>query len=434
MATQPAFELKEQNISGASHFFRDAPSCAYVVEVATTSPVNGEILQEAANDVLERMPYIADALVEREGDFFYATNPLPFEVTEGPLRRVGGPETNWHCVDVTYQDNVMSFSMYHALCDGLGLNLFIEAVLNRYFSRRDGVDYPADGLRVPGAPVLEGEETDPFSRQYELPEDFDLSFFGEKFYHLPEVDEGPINEMRGVNFRVSEAEFMELVRSCKSSPVATLQVLLADTVLAVHPDVEQILGALVPASNRKALEVPNTFKNSFGALRLPYRHAEMSGLDFAARCQLSRQILREVNNPNTARFIANRMGGAVLQVSQVMHSFQEKLQVLNYTKTANNDTYMIDYVGSLRSVGFEDQIVSVHYKATNLSDNFRTLTLYLTATAGFFDIEVVRAFESDVYVGSFAEQLKAQGIAFKQGDEEAYTTPVNGLITGLGLQ
>jgi hypothetical protein len=91
-------------------------------------------------------------------------------------------------------------------------------------------------------------------------------------------------------------------------------------------------------------------------------------------------------------------------------------------------------VGSLRSVGFEDQIVSVHYKATNLSDNFRTLTMYLTATAGFFDIEVVRAFDSDVYVGSFAEQLKAQGIAFKQGDEEAYTTPVNGLITGLGLQ
>lgn len=253
MATQPDFQIKEQNISGVHNCFRTTPHRTYVVDVHISTDVHGGILQEAVNDVIERAPYFADALVERDGDFFYARNPLPMEVAEGGLRAVGGPKTNWHCLDVTYEGNVMSFSMFHAFCDGLGLNMFIESVLNRYFCRKDGVDYPADGLRVPGQPALEGEETDPYSRTYEVPEDYSNDFFRERFYHLPENDEAPLNNMRGVNFRVKESEFMELVRSCQSSPVATLQVLMSDAVFQVHPNTNETVGALIPASYRKAL-------------------------------------------------------------------------------------------------------------------------------------------------------------------------------------
>ena len=434
MATQPDFQIKEQNFSGVHNCYRTPPHRTYVVDVHISTDVRGDILQEAVNDVIERAPYFADALVERDGDFFYAKNPLPMEVAEGGLRAVGGPETNWHNLDVTYEGNVMSFSMFHALCDGLGLNLFIESVLNRYFCRKDGIDYPADGLRVPGQPVLEGEETDPFGRTYELPEDHSNDFFREKFYHLPEIDEAPLNDMRGVNFRVKESEFMELVRSCQSSPVATLQVLMGDAVLQVHPDTNETVGALIPASYRKALSVPNTFKNCVGAVRLAYRSEQMADLDFAARCQLIRQTLRASNNPVIARHMANSMGGAVRKVGQAMHSYQEKSQVLNFARNANNDTFMLDYVGSLRSRGFEDQIVSTHYKATNCQPGFRTVTLYITATAGYFDIELVRAFESDVYVGALAEQLEKRGINFVQGKEISYITPENGLIEGLGLR
>ena len=434
MATQPDFQIKEQNFSGALNCYRTTPHRTYVVDVHISTDVNGGILQEAVNDVIERAPYFTDALVEREGDFFYAKNPLPMEVTEGGLRAVGGPETNWHNLDVTYEGNVMSFSMFHALCDGLGLNLFIESVLNRYFCRKDGIDYPADGLRVPGQPTLEGEEADPYSRSYEVPADYTNDIFSEKFYHLPENDEAPLNNMCGVNFRVKESEFMELVRSCQSSPVATLQVLMSDAVLQVHPDTIDTVGALIPASYRKILEVPNTFKNCVGALRLAYRPEQMANLDFAARCQLMRTILRESKKPNAARYSANAIGGAIRQVGQVMHSYREKLQVLNFAKNANNDTFMLDYVGSLRSRGFEDQIVSTHYKATNLGPGMRAVTLYITATAGYFDIELVRAFEGDVYEAALAEQLEKRGIAFARGEESSYITPENGLIEALGLK
>lgn len=156
---QPIFQIKEQNFSGATSLYRSSPHRAYVAEVEQKNRIRGDMLQEAVNQTLRRMPYFADALTEKDGDFYYAVNPLPTEAAETKqLRRVGGPETNWHCVDVTWWGNTVSFSMFHALCDGLGLNLFIESVIYHYFCIRDGKRYDAKGIRTVGFPVLPREE------------------------------------------------------------------------------------------------------------------------------------------------------------------------------------------------------------------------------------------------------------------------------------
>ena len=59
---QPDFQLKEMNFSGVSQFYRSTPARAYVVEVGLSSSVRGDILQEAVNATLRRMPYFSDAL------------------------------------------------------------------------------------------------------------------------------------------------------------------------------------------------------------------------------------------------------------------------------------------------------------------------------------------------------------------------------------
>lgn len=433
MSTQPNFAMKEQNFGGVTHIYRDIIAHTYVVEVGLTTPVNGGMLQEAVDKALARMPYFTDALVERDGDFYYAVNPLPFEVAEGGLRAVGGPATNWHCVDVTYEGNAISFSMFHGFCDGLGLNLLIEATLYHYMCLKDGVTYPSDGLRIVGTPQLEGEEFDAFSREYPMKSQLEGIFASGSFYHLPEIDEEPLSMMRGVSFRVSEAEFMDFTRSCKSSPAAMLTAIMGEAVLSVHPEAAESLGALIPLSNRAILNAPNTFKNCFGAVRLIYRPNEMGDLDFAGRAAHTRTLLKKELTSEAPLFTANAIGGAVRKVGAVMHSYAEKKQALNLSKHSNNDTFMVDYVGGLRAQGFEDQIVSTRYRASMFDKGFRTVILYLTATAGHFDIELVRAFQSDVYVGAFTDQLERLGVAFTCGDEESYQTPFNGLIPGLGL-
>ncbi len=431
---QPDFQLKEMNFSGVSQFYRSTPARAYVVEVGLSSSVRGDILQEAVNATLRRMPYFSDALTERNGDFYYAVNPLPFEVAETQtLRRVGGAETNWHCVDVTYWNDTAWFSMFHGFCDGLGLNLFIEATLYNYFCIRDGKQYAVEGVRTPDSPVLPEEEKDAFAQAHDLPEDFTWNFFAEKFMHFPEIDEKPLDYMYGVPVKVKEDEFMRFVKNNKSTPVAMLHVLMAGAVQAVHPDNEQTVGALVPASLRRHLGAENTFKNCSGALRLPYRMEEMRGLSFEEQAQRARALLKQANVPEPARYIANQMGGALRKMSAAIPNFAGRLPYLDFQKNSTNDTYMIDYVGGLKAGEYGREIVRTKYMATNIDRNFSTVTLYISATGGCFHFEIVRAFESGVYVDAFLEQLSRHGIAYVREPESRYVTPENGLITDLGL-
>ena len=432
--SQPAFQLKERNFGGVSQLYSGRPSRAYVVEVGLSGGIKGDILQEAVNATLRRMPYFADALVEKNGDFYYAENPLPFEILETEqLRHVGGPETNWHCVDVTYWNDTAWFSMFHGFCDGLGLNLFIEATLYNYFCIRDGKKYEAEGIRTPDSPALPGEEKEVFAEDYELPEGFSMDFFGEKYLHLPEIDEKPLDSMYGVPVRVKEEEFMRFVRDNKSTPVALLHVLLANAVQSVHPENAQTVGALIPASFRRHLNAENTFKNCAAALRLPYRLEDMKGLSFAQQAERSRALLKQANSPELAKFLTNSLGGAQRKIGAAIPNFKGRLPYLDFSKNANNDTYMIDYVGSLKAGAYAHEIVRTKYMATNVGAHFSTVTLYISATGGFFHFEIVRAFESGVYVDAFLEQLSRHGVAYTREEESSYVTPENGLIPGLGL-
>ena len=431
---QPIFRIKEKNYSGVSQLYRAYPARAYVVEVGLSGNIRGDVLQEAVNATLCRMPYFADALVEKDGDFYYADNPLPFEVAQTEqLRRVGGAETNWHCVDVTYWNDTVWFSMFHAFCDGLGLNLFIEATLCNYFSIRDGKQYAVEGVRTPDSPVLPDEEKDPFAQEYALPEGYTMNFFGEKYLHLPEIDEKPLDYMYGVPVRVKEDEFMRFVKANKSTPVAMLHVLLANAVQAVHPENGETLGALVPASYRRHLNAENTFKNCAGALRLPYRTAEMGKLSFEEQAQRARALLKQANDENLAKYLANALGGALRKVGAAIPNFSGRLPYLDFEKNSNNDTYMIDYVGSLKAGEYGREIVRTKYMATNTRRGFGTVTLYISATGGFFHFEIVRAFECGAYVDAFLEQLTRHGVAYAREPESRYVTPENGLVTDLGL-
>ncbi len=58
--------------------------------------------------------------------------------------------------------------MFHGLCDGLGLNRFIEAVLYHY-CLRDGRKYSDEGIYTERIPYDPAEETDIHSNQWQLP-------------------------------------------------------------------------------------------------------------------------------------------------------------------------------------------------------------------------------------------------------------------------
>ncbi|MBQ9057848.1 MAG: hypothetical protein IJ125_01540 [Atopobiaceae bacterium] len=433
MAVQLDFKIKEQNFSGATQLYTELPVRTYVGEVEISSEVDGDILQNAMNDVLERAPYFADALVEHNGDFFYAENPLPMEVTKGGLRTTGGPETNYHNIDVTYEGKVMSFSMNHGLCDGQGLNLFIEAVINRYFSRKDGVDYPAGGLRVPGQPVLDGEEADGIAHLEPMeptPEiEAVLAQRYRKSYVLPEAAGEHLGHMHVMTVHVPVDELVGFARSCGSSPAPTLATLMAQTVFSVHPECDEPVLAIIPASTRDALGVPNTFKNAADGTFVYFDQND--GATFAERTNAAREALRAQVAPDFLRFLAAGLRERIAR-TQGMHSFAEKRKVIDITGLGEPPIF-VDYIDGLRAEGFEDQVVSFRYLASPQRDNAECLGLMATVINGHFDLALNRSFATDVYDRAFITTLESHGIPFERGAESTYLSPRNGLITALGL-
>lgn len=436
MPVQPDFKIKQQNIAGGYYLYTTEPMRSYVVEVELSSPIDGNLLQGAVDDTLERMPYFADALVERDGDFYYAENPLPFEVAEGGLRAVGGPETNWHCMDVTYRGSTVDFAMYHAFCDGLGLNFFIESVLYHYFCRKDGVAYPTDGIRAKGTPPLPDEEIDPSARAWNVeltPELMGLlGLMRKPSYRLPEAEEEVLDHMVAVPIRVDVDEFVAFARSCGSSPAPTLATLMADAVRAVHPECAEDISALIPATSRPMLDAPNTFKDAATAARVFYEPYEAESLSFAERAAKARQSMRAQLVPEIVRFRVDASRARLEKAMAETEGFAGRKSALNGIGGMTEPSFTIDYVGALRANGYADQLVSTKYLAATMNEGVGQLELFVTATGGVFSFVVARSFTSDVYDRALCAELERHGIAYELGKPETFVTPRNGLIGALG--
>ena len=436
MIAQPAFKLKELDYSGASHLYTSTPSRINVVEVTLTVPVDGNALQLAVEDTLERMPYFADALKEIDGLFYYAENPLPFVVCEGGPRAVGGPETNWHLVDVSYEGSVMHFSMFHAFCDGQGMNFFVEATLYHYFCRRDGTSYPSEGIRAKGTPMLEGEELDFASAvtEVQLNPDAAAQYKGPALDRcvLPEVAGNLLGHIHASVLRVREDEFVSFARSCGSSPAPTIAALMADAILDVHPELEGDITALIPASARTVMQLPNTFKNCSMAARLHFDTHDAESMGFAERASRARASMRMQLDPSLAAFAANGIHQG-LAAAQSVPGYADKRRMLNGNGNSSPVTFVLDYLGKMRLGGYEDQIASIRFLASGADDGNGFLTFMVSATGGIFEILTLRNFEADVYDSVLATQLKEHGLRGELGEDFTFLTPRNGLIPALGL-
>ena len=163
---RPYFECKELALSASPYVYLPVNIPVYVVEVTHRDEINGEMLQEAVNRTLKRMPYLSDTFQIKDAAMYYAANTLPFEVGHtAALRRVGGAETNYHMLDVTWDSNVTWFSMFHGFCDGQGINAFIESVLYYYYCLKDGVEYEPEGIRTDKSEMTDAEVAEPLDHQ-----------------------------------------------------------------------------------------------------------------------------------------------------------------------------------------------------------------------------------------------------------------------------
>ena len=122
-------------------------AAVFRVSVTLREPIRPDVLQQALEDTVERIPSFSLSL--HRGAFWYYldTNEHPPHVEEdvkNPCKKIDKRENDGYCFRVRYYRCRIAVELFHSLADGTGAMIFLKTLAGRY-------------LQLLGLPVEAGE-------------------------------------------------------------------------------------------------------------------------------------------------------------------------------------------------------------------------------------------------------------------------------------
>ena len=419
---RPTFEKKELALSASPYVYLPIELSLYVVEYTHKDEIDADILQKALDRTLTRMPYLADTFQVEGGKVYYAKNPLPMEVGRGQrMRHVGGPETNYHMLDLTCDGNVTTFSMFHGFCDGQGINLFAESVLYHYYCMRDGKEYDPCGIRTDASTMSEAEELDPCSIDFGAATSSEMPHRGPQKapYHLPEISPSRSNEVRDWGLQVDSASLMSFVKENGTSPSVAICMLMAEAIAAVHPDIDAPVFANVPISVRRMIGCDETFKNCSSRVSLPVCGTPLDALPFPERAAQLRGILKKQMNPEMWRSVYSMLASKYGKRMEEATDYWEEIKKPSSFSQTIHDTFYIDYIGRIRETGYSDEITDVRFICKPPAGN--TLHINVIDHGGKFRIDCLACCDVSVLIDALEQAFANHGLSVERKPETSIT-------------
>lgn len=150
-------------------------SNVFRVSVTLDKPVDKDILQQAASNLIKRFPYYKVRL--RKGLFWYylennKKDIIIHEDTTYPCGYMNRSRNNSYLIKIFYYKNRIAVEFFHALTDGTGGLIFLKSLLGEYF-RIQMIDFtPDDDIFVPDDLPNDEEAIDAFKMFYnsEIPQ------------------------------------------------------------------------------------------------------------------------------------------------------------------------------------------------------------------------------------------------------------------------
>ena len=419
----PRFTAKEWNACGATQFYGKDRKRSYIVEVSLSEDIRGNLLQQAVDKTLRRLPYYSATFVRKKGLYYYADDDLPLLVAESETPRViGGEITNFHMLDVTWWKNKISFAMFHGLCDGLGFNRWIEAVLYHYVCLKDGRQYSDEGIYTDRIPYDPAELTDIHSERRKADIKKVKEMMGkEKRFRLPELRENKVGRMYSLPLKVKTGDFLEWCKSNNASPAAGAAAIMTKAIARENEVLDGVIMSVIPISLRKALQAEKTFKNCYAAIFLPTEPEDARSLPPGELAARIRTGMRTQMSGEFPRLVCAGMN-TMIHLGAKMPGYYLKNKVLAMGDNNPQDTFFVDYVGGLRCNDYADQIAEVRY--LNAPPANGASFVLMSETGGYFHINFTQTIESDRYYLAFAAILDELGISCEKLPYESYLNPV----------
>ena len=422
MKTNNQFTAKEWNAGGAFQFYGSRKPRCYIVEVTTTNHIDGALLQKAVNLALERMPYYLQTFVRKKGLYYYADNNLPFLVAESEkARSIGGETTNHHMLDVNYYGNMIRFAMFHGLCDGLGLNRFIEAVLYHYFCLKDGKEYSDQGIYTMKIPYDPAEVADGFDTKEKInAKELKKLADSAPRLRLPELssEKGPM--MHRYPLRIKTQELLSWSKSVSATPATALSAILGQSVHKELPDASGVIMAVVPISLRKYLHADKSFKNCASAVFLPMKPEQCRDMPTGELAAKLRKDMKGQMSEEWGLLLTSSIR-FMTQLGRKLPTYFLKNKVMAMAESHPQDTFSVDYVGGLQTNDYSDQITDVRYLNPDVYKG--SMFVMLSETAGYFHINFNQTFKSKRYYEAFLKSLDGLDIPYETLPSDTYLNP-----------
>lgn len=422
---RPNFEKKELALSSTRYVYLPEDIPVYTVEVSHREEIDGDLLQRALDRTAKRMPYLADTLTLDGAKVYYAKNPLPMSAghREGP-RPVGGAETNYHLLDLTWNGNRTWFSMFHGFCDGQGISVFLESVVFHYYCMKDGVEYEPCGIRTDRDEMTEAEVFEPLSKSYEVSPGYVMPESGEMpaLYHIPEISLNPGREIREYGFSVPSDAFMHFVKQNGTSPAVMISMLVGEAIRRVHPDADGLIRAVIPASIRRMLGCEETFKNCFAKMELPIHGTPLDDLPFDQRAARLRTMLKEQMDPDRLRMRYNMLRDRYTKRVEEAGDYREELRKPPTDMTMSKDTYYVDYIGTLHKTAYADQMTDIRF--LNMPGLGKNLHLNIIEHCGAFRIACLACSDITPLMDALLQVMQDHGLPVQRLAENRFTLPL----------
>jgi len=347
------------------------------------------------------------------------------------IRHVGGSETNYHMLDLTWDGNVTWFSMFHGFCDGQGINAFLESVLYHYYCMKDGVEYDPNGIRTDSTRMTEAETFEPYSKQYEVSPDYVLQRGEQPVpYHLPEIVRNDSDEVLEYGFRLPSDALMRYVKANGTSPSVMLSMLVDEAIRRLHPDADKPIFVMIPVSIRRFLGCEETFKNCSSRIMLPVSGTPMDALPFDQRAVQLRAMLKQQMNADKFRAIYNMLGQMYRGRMEQATDYREELSRPAGFMTTNHDTFYIDYIGSLHKTGYAGQITDVRFLCKPAAGN--TLHLNMIEHNGEFRVTCLAMSDVSHIAEALDQVIRDHGLPVQSIPVRRFTLPLTAWREGMG--
>ena len=382
--------------------------------------VDGHLLEEAVAAAQTRYPYLCVKLgVECDADgsehYVYHDNPLPWKVTNSrqPVC-LCSEEANEHLMAFAWWNDCVALDFFHALIDGTAAYRILRTLFYEYCRRRYDNELDPAGVWVAGDIIDEAEWTDPATLQrpasihpHQLPERPPVINLATDAV-VPLADKKEV-----VQIRISEEQMMKRVRACGATPTSFLSLLLARAIARLHPESAPLAPTVTVAVDlRHTLGTDAAHHSQVGGLFLSFGQ-DIQGENFEAQVAAFRKMVKEQTYPDNLLDYFWQTQGRMDRV-EALPTLEARYQAFAPTNQLSQQygSCMFSYVGKA-SLGASERYVKEMRTET---DSAYMIVVEVSAAAGVFSISFMQRFTTDVYLDSFLDELRQQGLTCEIAD------------------